>query len=933
MYKHFMQNGITRGYITWNYHGEESDYDDDGGGGGGGGGDDDDDGGGDDVPIDGGEGARHLADTEAWKHLDRIDPPFTSDPRNIRSGLATDGFNPFGNLGPKSLLNIDVYLEPLIDELKDLWAGVDAYDALRKEDFTLRATLLRMINDFLAYGMLFGWSVKGYKACPTCMDDNDTFISRLAWLVFAHTIGRKKGGQFTCDMDCTTPADASGLNVDNETTLVQQSGVPLLKRPLRNVRGCLLPCFAAAAASGNRFPSIVELRIQTVVVVDARNTADINCIPISKIFDRFRNMHATSDQSSLAAVDNGNRGSVYTVVVPVSNVPKAASAGLISNNTTKNLKHTCDRLPALGIMQLCVTYSAGKTTFKRQRFCDRDLGNCDQHCRHCVCLFWYNERLKGAAYTRQVEYHLCCRGGQIQMPPLPDPPVFIQQLLTNTYFIEHIRAYNQMFAMTSFRAKVDDLRKKGHNECVLQIPVASVYEGVWARLQEWQAFSTIRGHGILCPRTKSPGLYTYDYLSGLYDAVSRGDHEGITAVSKIILPRTFTGGPRVFEQKVKDFLSFLKEVKPFSDVSKGNRPHIDVIQNYVDDYFICPYEACWRIFDVPIHIREPTVQLLNVHLENMQRFDFCKSDTLHIIVNLPEKKKMKLTEWFVYNNENVDGRYLTYLDFPSEFVCASTTNRQELLFIYGHGGTGKTFLWRTIISSFRSHGKIVLVVASSGIASLLLPVGRTSHSRFKLPLELTDESLCHAKKKKQFAKWLLDVGNDEIGETDAKNEQDSSWVTIPPEYTITADEAGMSELIDFIYDDTTLKASTAGSLQKKVIVQFRTMSAATIASLRIGHENCILEAKVYRRWISKSVPEMKALKYWKESEFPCHNFELISYHQPPSRVPYKDENSKLIYPILIDYLGRVRSISDIIPFGTPTTSEKYLRKVDIEDLE
>ncbi|GJY61090.1 DNA helicase [Tanacetum coccineum] len=71
-------------------------------------------------------------------------------------------------------------------------------------------------------------------------------------------------------------------------------------------------------------------------------------------------------------------------------------------------------------------------------------------------------------------------------------------------------------------------------------------------------------------------------------------------------------------------------------------------------------------------------------------------------------------------------------------ISASTTNRQELLFVYGHGGTKKTFLWRTIISSLRSHGKIILAVASLGIVSLLLPAGHTAHSRFKLPLELTD---------------------------------------------------------------------------------------------------------------------------------------------------------------------------------------------------
>nr|GEV59004.1 DNA helicase [Tanacetum cinerariifolium] len=77
---------------------------------------------------------------------------------------------------------------------------------------------------------------------------------------------------------------------------------------------------------------------------------------------------------------------------------------------------------------------------------------------------------------------------------------------------------------------------------------------------------------------------------------------------------------------------------------------------------------------------------------------------------------------------------------------ASVANRQELIFVYGHGGTEKTFLWRTIINSLRSHGKIVLAVASPGITFLLLPSGRTTHSRFKLPLELTDESICGIKK-------------------------------------------------------------------------------------------------------------------------------------------------------------------------------------------
>lgn len=76
-------------------------------------------------------------------------------------------------------------------------------------------------------------------------------------------------------------------------------------------------------------------------------------------------------------------------------------------------------------------------------------------------------------------------------------------------------------------------------------------------------------------------------------------------------------------------------------------------------------------------------------------------------------------------------------------VNATVNKRQELMFVYGHGGTGKTFLWKAIICTLRAEGHIILAVASSGIASLLLTSGRTAHSRFKLPFELTDQSTCN----------------------------------------------------------------------------------------------------------------------------------------------------------------------------------------------
>ena len=67
---------------------------------------------------------------------------------------------------------IDVYLQPLIEELKELWNfSVRTNDSLTSHLFQLHVALLWTINDFLAYGDLSGWSTKWYRECLICMGD------------------------------------------------------------------------------------------------------------------------------------------------------------------------------------------------------------------------------------------------------------------------------------------------------------------------------------------------------------------------------------------------------------------------------------------------------------------------------------------------------------------------------------------------------------------------------------------------------------------------------------------------------------------------------------------------------------------------------------------------------------------------------------------
>jgi hypothetical protein len=98
----------------------------------------------------------HPMDAEAWHALDHFDPEFARDPRSVRLGLSTDGFQPYNsdsttyscwpvfvtpyNLPPKKCLKewfiflalvipgpkepkkqMNIFLPSLMEELKGLW--------------------------------------------------------------------------------------------------------------------------------------------------------------------------------------------------------------------------------------------------------------------------------------------------------------------------------------------------------------------------------------------------------------------------------------------------------------------------------------------------------------------------------------------------------------------------------------------------------------------------------------------------------------------------------------------------------------------------------------------------------------------------------------------------------------------------------------------
>jgi Rad3-related DNA helicase len=71
-----------------------------------------------------------------------------------------------------------------------------------------------------------------------------------------------------------------------------------------------------------------------------------------------------------------------------------------------------------------------------------------------------------------------------------------------------------------------------------------------------------------------------------------------------------------------------------------------------------------------------------------------------------------------------------------DIMSSVDTDDGGLFFVDGPSGTGKTYLYRALLATIRSQKKIAVATATSGVATSIMPGGRTAHSRFKIPLTI-----------------------------------------------------------------------------------------------------------------------------------------------------------------------------------------------------
>ena len=148
-----------------------------------------------------------------------------------------------------------------------------------------------------------------------------------------------------------------------------------------------------------------------------------------------------------------------------------------------------------------------------------------------------------------------------------------------------------------------------------------------------------------------------------------------------------------------------------------------------------------------INIPQPTEQeLKDVAFSNNSKFPVLIQEELEFDINnlrdTVAEKQAKFTE----SQRKVFDTVMKAVEdrFP---LC---------VFVDARGGTGKTFVLNGILAAVRTldGGSVAIAVGSTGIAANLLHLGRTFHSRFKVPLNINSESICNIDAQSTLAKMI-----------------------------------------------------------------------------------------------------------------------------------------------------------------------------------
>ena len=262
--------------------------------------------------------------------------------------------------------------------------------------------------------------------------------------------------------------------------------------------------------------------------------------------------------------------------------------------------------------------------------------------------------------------------------------------------------------------------------------------------------------------THQKELYAASY-TGLNDFLNdRANQTGATIGRKVILPSSFIGSPRAMKQAYQDAMALCgKFGKPtFFLTFTCNPKWNEITKNILSHQSARDRpDLIARVFQLKLKELIKDIehnQVLGFQVARIYVIEFQKRGLPHAHVliwirkdDIPTiEEQMDTTICAEIPNPLLYPKlYRTVMKHMIHGPCGKQNQSSPCMegeectkefpkdFPDGPGGTGKTFLYNTLINS----GKSVISVASTGIASLLLIDGRTYHSQFKIYPPIDDK--------------------------------------------------------------------------------------------------------------------------------------------------------------------------------------------------
>ncbi|KAL4287547.1 hypothetical protein AHAS_Ahas19G0197100 [Arachis hypogaea] len=370
-------------------------------------------------------------------------------------------------------------------------------------------------------------------------------------------------------------------------------------------------------------------------------------------------------------------------------------------------------------------------------------------------------------------------------------------------------------------------------------------------------------------------------LQGLHECLIHGETQAAKTGKRVILPSSFVGGSRYMYNNCKDAFAICSpcmvngKCSKFYPMAFCEKTAIDNtgFPKYkcsdngrkmckknvdIDNRFIVPYNVTLLVkygchINVEYTFQTSAIKYLFKYVHKGLGFehsaDEIKSTTLAKIEKLLQPNGRTLKEF-------------TDMPFPN---LVDSIEPPDTIF-FDELNFNKT----------ESKGHIVINVASNGIAALLLPNGRTAHSRFKiLPviprgsreeivhscinasymwqscqvLQLTKNMRLgrgpqdiHNVQLEEFAVWLLQIGDGLFGDsTDGE-----SVIRIPDNLLLDIESLGLHDLVLFVYPDILLRTSSVDYFKDRSILA-PTLDVVTevnnhVMSLISGNERVYLSS-------------------------------------------------------------------------------------------